>query len=375
MDPIQMAGPWITQHEIDVVNDAMTNGWYGDKAYCYCEKFQDEFAAWHGRKHGIMTPNCTSAIHLLLMGLNIGPGDEVIVPDCTWVATAAPISYVGATPIFCDIDPVNWCLDPHDLMKKINEKTRAVIVVDLYGNMPNMNEIKFICDHYGIHFIEDAAEALGSKHQGRKAGTFGVGSVFSFHRTKTLTTGEGGMLLLDDGNLYERCMFLRDHGRDKNEAYWIIKVAHKYMPSNLAASLGWAQFQRIDQLIARKREIFKQYKDGLYGVKGLQFNQEDETVFNSVWATTIVWPKEWNLPKQAVINELAKLDVPARPFFYPLSSLPAYDIFPDYYQWEHKNDNAYDISGRGINLPCAFNLTGEQVDKICAGVKSVLGAY
>ncbi len=365
-----MAGPWITDLEIKTVEDAVRNGWY-EKAYYYVETFQKEFAKYHNRKYGIMTPNCTTAIHLLLAAMGIKEGDEIIVPECTWIATAAPITYQRATPVFCDIDPVNWCLDPKSAEQSISSKTKAIIVVDLYGNMPLMDELIEISKRYNIPLVEDSAEALGSTYKGIRAGKFGIGSVFSFHRTKTIVTGEGGMLLLDDDDLYERCMFLRDHGRVKEIPYYNSEVAFKYMPFNLQAALGYAQFQRLDELVAKKRRIFQMYKERLCDIKGIEFNAEPEGVFNSVWITALVFDKSLNMSKKEAMKKLAELGVPSRPFFYPLSSLPAY---PGYEQkYRNKNCVSYDISARGINLSCAFNLMEDQIDMICTGVRRILG--
>jgi perosamine synthetase len=370
MKPIYMAGPSITEHEIEVVNDAMRNGWY-EKPYWYVETFQKEFAAYHGRKYGIMTPNCTTSIHLLLTSLGVSDGDEVIVPDCTWIATAAPISYLRATPVFCDIEPVNWCLDPQALERCITPRTKAIIVVDLFGNMPVMKEIVAIAEKHGIPLIEDSAEALGSTYEGTRAGKFGIGSVFSFHRTKTLVTGEGGMLLLDDDKLYERCMIWRDHGRKPGGAmYYNYEVTYKYMPFNLQAALGYAQFQRLDELVNKKREIWQMYKERLADIEDIEFNAEPEGVFNSVWITAMVFGRSHNLSKQEAIDRLAEINVPARPFFYPLSSLPAYPGLEEKYR--PLNPNAYDISARAINLPGALNLTEDQIDFVCDGIKKVV---
>ena len=370
MKPIYMAGPSITEHEIQVVNDAMRNGWY-EKPYWYVETFQKEFAAYHGRKYGIMTPNCTTSIHLLLTCLGISDGDEVIVPDCTWIATAAPISYLRATPVFCDIEPVNWCLNPQSLERCITPRTKAIIVVDLFGNMPVMKEIVAIAEKHGIPLIEDSAEALGSTYEGTRAGKFGIGSVFSFHRTKTLVTGEGGMLLLDDDKVYERCMIWRDHGRKPGGAmYYNYEVTYKYMPFNLQAALGYAQFQRLDELVNKKREIWQMYRERLAEVEDIELNAEPEGVFNSVWITAMVFGKSHNLSKQDAIDRLAQINVPARPFFYPLSSLPAYPGLEEKYR--PLNPNAYDISARAINLPGALNLTEDQIDFVCDGIKKVV---
>lgn len=370
MKQIFMAGPWITEHEMKVVEDAMRNGWY-ENAYYYVETFQREFAKYHNRNYGIMTPNCTTAIHLLLTAMGIKDGDEVIVPECTWIATAAPVTYLRATPVFCDIEPEHWCLDPKSVERDITARTKAIIVVDIYGNMPLMDELLAISEKYGIPLVEDAAEAIGSVYKGVRAGKFGIGSVFSFHRTKTITTGEGGMLLLDDDKLYERCMFLRDHGRVKDIPYYNSEVTYKYMPFNLQAALGYAQFQRIDELVGKKREIFRSYKKKLADIEDLQFNSEPEYVQNGVWTTALVFGKSHGITKKEVMERMNEMGIPSRPFFYPLSSLPAY---PGYRQkYEQLNPVAYDISNRGINLSCAMNLTEDQIDAQCKAIRKILG--
>jgi len=369
-EPIFFAGPWVTEHEVKVVTDMLRNGWY-EQPYDYCEKFQDEFAAYHGRKYGIMTPNCTTAIHLLLTGLGISEGDEVILPDCTWIASSAGVTYLSATPVFCDIDPVHWCLEPESLAKRITHRTKAIIAVDLFGNMPLMDEIRKVANKNEIPLIEDAAEALGSTYKGIKAGKFGIGSVFSFHRTKTITTGEGGMLLLDDEKLYERCMFLRDHGRKPDGGmYYNYEVTYKYMPSNYQAALGYAQFQRIEEILLNKRKQFLLYRKLLGNIKNLEFNPEPVDGIHGGWMPTIVIGKSYKMIHTEVIKKLAKYDIPCRPFFYPLSSLPAYPGFRKKY--EILNPQAYDISKRGINLPCAGNLTEDQIQRVCEGLKKVL---
>lgn len=363
-----MAGPWITEHEIRVVEDCMRHGWYN---YDYVERFQREFAQYHDRRFGIMTPNCTTAIHLLLTALGIQDGDEVIVPECTWIATAAPITYLRATPVFCDIDPVNWCLDPRSVERSITPRTKAIIAVDIFGNMPLLDELIALAERHGIPLIEDSAESLGSTYNGVRAGKFGIGSVFSFHRTKTLVTGEGGMLILDDERLYERCMFLRDHGRKPDgPAYYNYEVTYKYMPFNLQAAMGYAQFQRLAELIAKKRWIFEGYKARLADVPDIELNAEPEGVFNSVWITGLLIGKSYGMSKLQAMDKLKALGLPTRPFFYPLSSLPAYAGCEDVYR--ARNPRAYDICARGINLPGALVMTEAQIDAVCDGVRTIL---
>lgn len=371
MKPIHMAGPWITELEIRTVEDAMRNGWY-ENAYYYCEKLQTEFAKYHGRKYALMTPNCTTAIHLLMTSLGIKDGDEVILPDCTWIASAAPTTYLRAKPVFCDIETDSWCLDPKSVEKRITKKTKAIIVVDLFGNMPKMKELQALADKHGIHLIEDAAESLGSTLDGKRAGSFGVASVFSFHRTKTMTTGEGGMLLLDDDKLFEKCAIWRDHGRRPGgPMYYNYEVTYKYMPFNVQAALGYAQFQRLKELVDKKREIWKGYCERLADIPDIELNPEPSNIYNSVWITALVFGKSHGMTKDMAIKKMQELGLPARPFFYPLSHLPAFPGLEA--ECRKLNPNAYDISDRGINLPSALNMTDDQLDAVAEGIRTILG--
>lgn len=370
MHDMYIAGPWITEHEEKIVLDAIRNGWYGKNAYYYVEKFETEFAKYHNRKYALMTPNCTSAIHLILYALNIGPGDEVIAPECTWVASVSPVKLVRANPIFADIDPINWCIDPKSLEANITQKTKAVIMVDLYGNMPEIDSIQKICDQHNIVLIEDAAGALGSCYKNIRAGKFGRASVFSFHRTKTITTGEGGMLLLDDDELFQRCKFLRDHGRSSTIPYWAVEATFKYMPFNVQAALGYAQFQRINELIEKKRWILKTYQTALADLPDLYFNPEPAHVINAAWSSTLVIGKSYKIDKAEMMKRLTQLGFPARPFFYPLTMQPA---FPGREQESRaRNPVAYDVSNRGINLPAALNITEDLITQYCGAIRTIL---
>ena len=366
----ELFGPSITDHEIETVMDAMKNGWYGEKKYRYVEKFEAEFARYHDRNYALMTPNCTTAIHLILLALGIGPGDEVIVPECTWIASATHITHVGAKTVFADIDENTWCMSAESLEKSITPKTKAVIVVDLYGNMPNMDSIQQVIDKHGIVLIEDSAGALGSVYRGTKAGKFGIASVFSFHRTKTITTGEGGMLLIDDDKLYERCHFLRDHGRSKEKHYFNSEVAYKYMPCNLLAALGYAQFQRLEELIQAKRHLLITYRSLFSDMPDLHLNPEPPEGRNGAWCTALVFGHSYNLDKEMMMKELEAQGFEARPFFYPLSAMPAYG--GESQEKKEKNPIAYDVSQRGINLPAAFMTNNDQLEAYSNAVCDVL---
>jgi len=365
---IHMAGPWITELEEKIVADAVRNGWYGKQAYHYVETFESEFAKYHDRAFALMTPNCTTALHLLLAGLGIRDGDEVIAPDCTWVGSVACITYQRATTVLADIDPIHWCLTPESIERRITPRTKAVIVVDLFGNMPDWDGITEVCDRHGVALVEDAAEALGSVYKGVRAGKFGVGSTFSFHRTKTITTGEGGMLLLDDESLFRRCKFLRDHGRAPG-SYFNTEVTFKYMPANLQAALGYAQLQRIEELVAKKRWMLRAFRERLADIPDILLNPEPAHVTNGAWATALVFGKSHRMTRDRALEELPKLGLPVRPFFYPLSFLPAFNREAE---GRRNNPTAYDVSERGINLPCAFTLTDAQVEQYSQGIYHLL---
>lgn len=369
MSNIQMAGPWITEHEEKIVLDALRNGWYGKQAYYYVETFEAEIARYHDRRFALMTPNCTTALHLLLAGLGVGEGDEVIAPECTWIGSVAGITYQRAKTVFADIDPEHWCLTPATIERAITPRTKAIIVVDLYGNMPDWDGINDLCKRRGITVIEDSAEALGSVYRGTRAGKFGIASTFSFHRTKTITTGEGGMLLLDDESLFQRCKFLRDHGRAPG-TYYNTEVTFKYMPFNVQAALGYAQLQRIDELVDKKRWIWQGFRERLADIPDLHLNPEPPHVRNSVWASALVFGKSHDMTRDRAMAEMGKLGLPTRPFFYPLSSLPA---FPGREAHSRRNNPvAYDIAERAINLPCALNLTDADLDEMSDGLHRIV---
>jgi perosamine synthetase len=372
MERILVSGPSITQKEIDYVTDAVTNAWYSN-ANIYHDRFEQAFAKYLNMRYAIALPSCTSAIHLSLLAMGVGSGDEVVVPDATWIASAAPITYVGATPVFADIDRQTWCLSADAFAASITPKTKAVIAVDLYGNMPDMDAVCEVAKKNSISVIEDAAEAVGSEYKGQKAGSFGDTSVFSFHGSKTLTTGEGGMLVTDRDDLYHRVLFLRDHGRKPGDKmFWNTEVAYKYKMSSMQAALGLAQLERIDDLVARKREIFGWYKEELRTVDGLTLNPEPPTTKNSYWMVTIVLDESVGVGKEYLIKEMNARNIDCRPFFYPLSSIPAYRDSERAREARERNRISYQISPYGINLPSGLQLSRDKVTYVCDTLREVL---
>jgi perosamine synthetase len=374
MERIPVAGPSITQREIDYVTDAVTTCWY-DGANKYHAKFEAAFAEYIGVRHAISLPSCTSAIHLSLAALGVGPGDEVIVPDVTWIASAAPIKYVGAKPVFADIDERSWCLCPKSFEACITEKTKAVIAVDLYGSMPEMAQIAEIAERHGITIVEDSAEAFGSQIGKRMAGSLGATGVFSFHGSKTMTTGEGGMLVTDRDDLFKRASFLRDHGRISGDvSYFNHEVAFKYKMSSMQAALGLAQVERAEELVGRKREIFGWYEEALADLQGVSLNPTLPGTTNSYWMSTIVLDESLGLRKEEFGRRLRERGVDTRPFFHPLSSIPAYKSDEEAAKARIRNTASYRVSPYGVNLPCGLNLTHDQADFVCQQVRAVIEA-
>jgi perosamine synthetase len=351
--------PSITELEISYVNDAITNGW-GEKCYDYIHRFEKDFSKYQGTKHALATSSCTGAIHLALMALGVKQDDEVIIPEITWIASAEPILYIGAKPVFVDVLEDTWCLDPQKVEEAITPKTKAMIVVHIYGNLCNMNEIMAIAKKYNLVVLEDAAEALGSEYYGKKAGSIADLGVFSFHGTKTMTTGEGGILVTNNEAVYEKAKILNDHGRNakdpENKMFWMRNYGYKYKISNLQAALGCAQVSRIEELVNKKREIFNWYKELLKDIP-CQLNPEYENTKNSYWLPTVVFDKSLNFDRNAFFQLCKDNGIDSRPFFFPLSSLP---MFED----RKGNIVSYDIFERGINLPSYHDLEKSDAAKI-----------
>ncbi|MEQ9227788.1 MAG: DegT/DnrJ/EryC1/StrS family aminotransferase [Parvibaculum sp.] len=367
-----MAGPWVTEREIEYVAEAARTAWFKDH-YAFNARFEKAFADYIGVKHAVSLPHCTAAIHLSLAAGGIGPGDEVIVPDVTWIASVAPVVYVGATPIFADIKRDTWCIDPVSVEAAITEKTKAIIGVDLYGSMADWAELRRIADRHKLLLIEDAAEALGSEYAGRKAGALGDTGVFSFHGSKTVTTGEGGMLVTNDDHLHERVMTLRDHGRPPGDKLFLnAEVGFKYKMSALQAAFGLAQIERVDELIAKKRQIFAWYKQALDGVNGVTLNAEPQGTLNSYWMVTVILDPALGLDKFAVMNSFSKRNIDTRPFFSPLSELPAFADYSSSSAHMPQKPVGTEIARYGVNLPSGYHVDEEVVAIVCGALKEII---
>ncbi|MDC1160490.1 DegT/DnrJ/EryC1/StrS aminotransferase family protein [Luminiphilus sp.] len=357
--------PSITELETTYAADAAANGW-GAQCYAYINRFEDQFKQHLGVKHAIATSSCTGALHLGMAALDIGPGDEVIMADINWIATTAPVVHLGAQPVFVDVLEDTWCLDPAKVEAAITPQTKAIVAVHIYGNLCDMNSLKEISERYGIPVIEDAAEAVGSIYHGRRAGTMGAFGTFSFHGTKTITTGEGGMFVTNDDELYERVLTLSNHGRAKSQTkqFWPDTVGFKYKMSNIQAAIGCGQVERIEELIAGKRRVFSYYRDQLDRLP-ITINPECSDTVNGYWMPTVVVNTEVNFSREQLLEHFSKENIDGRVFFWPLSLLPTFSE-------QSANVNSYSLYKRAFNLPSYHDLTDSDMGRVVDIIKNTL---
>jgi len=363
---IPISEPSITDKEIQYVLDAIKSGWVSSIGE-YITKFEQKFAEYIDVKYALTTCNGTTALHLALVSLGIKEGDEVLIPDLTFVATANAVVYTGAKPVFVDIDPEIWCIDPEDIRRKITKNTKAIIPVHLYGHPADMDTINEIVEEYGLYVIEDAAESHGAEYKGKKVGSLGTCGIFSFYGNKVITTGEGGIIATNDERLYEQAKFLRDHAMSKEKRYWHTEVGFNYRMTNLQAALGLAQLERIEELINKKRQIFMWYKKFLTDIKGIKLNPEKDWVKNVFWMICLFLEKNFGITRDELMLKLKEKGIDTRPFFYPISKMPMY-------KGCCKNPVASDISNKGLNLPSGFNLSKQDIFMISKDLKEIISS-
>ena len=366
MSRIYYTKPSITELEVKYATDAAQNGW-GERCYEYIDRFEEAFKQHLGVKYAIATSSCTGALHMGMAALGIEPGDEVIMADTNWIASAAPIVHLGAKPVFVDILPDSWCIDPDLAEAAITPRTKAILAVHLYGNLCDMDRLQAIGQKHGIPVIEDAAEAIGSEYHGKRAGSMGSFGSFSFHGTKTLTTGEGGMFVTNDADLYETVLTLSNHGRARGQTkqFWPEMVGFKYKMSNIQAAIGCGQMERIDDLIDRKREILGYYRDQLELHPGVVLNPEPANTKIGAWMPNVVFDSETGVATEKLLRSFAENKIDARVFFHPLSSLSMFEDQP-------QNQLARNIALQAINLPSYHDLTKVEQQRVVTCISNAL---
>lgn len=362
---ILTAGPSISAMESSFAFNAACTGW-NSKWSGYLTAFEEEFAAYVGVEHALATSSCTGALHIALMALGIGPGDEVIVPDQTWVATAKAVQYVGATPIFADVEIDTWNLDARSVLEKITSRTKAIMPVHMYGHPARMNEIVRIAEEYGLYLVEDAAPAIGAEWQGQRCGSFGDFAGFSFQGAKLLVTGEGGMLVTSNGELHERAKKVWDQGRNPSKAFWIDGQGLKYKMSNVQAAIGLGQLKRADALIEMKRRIFSWYQEGLEDISGIRLNQEVAGARSIYWMTSIFLDETVRMSRDELMSRLKDRNIDTRPVF------PAISQYPIWGRCYDPQPIAALIGARAINLPSGVCLRRQEVEYVCSVIRELL---
>ena len=369
-DVIPVAEPFLGEEELANAVEAIRSGWISSQGRFILE-FEQKFARYCGTRHGVATANGTVALHLALKALGIGEGHEVLVPALTFIATANTVAYCNARPVLVDSDPQYWCMDPARLEESITPRTRAVMPVHLYGHPCDMDAIGDIARRHGLHVIEDAAEAHGALYRGRKVGSFGLVNCFSFFGNKIISTGEGGMCLTDDDDLDRRMRVLRDHGMDPGRRYWYDVVGFNYRMTNLQAAVGAAQVDRLDMLVARRRQLAKWYDEALAPLadQGLITRPPRMPWAGSVyWMYSILLEDAFGMTRDRVISALKDRGIETRPLFYPLHLMPPYEG-----DGNTRFPVAEDLSRRGLNLPSGPMVSREEVDRIAGAVASMRG--
>jgi perosamine synthetase len=360
---IPVAEPMIGERELAYVTDAVRSGWVSSIGK-YVTRFEEGIASASGARYAVATNNGTAALHLALLVLGIGPGDEVIVPSLTFVATANAVRYVGATPVFADSDADHWCIDPVEIERCITPRTKAIVPVHLYGHPADMDPIDTIARSRGIAIVEDAAEALGTTYRGRPVGAIGDAGVFSFYGNKLVTTGEGGMLVTNDAALADRARLLRDHAMDPVRRYWHGEVGYNFRLTNIQAALGLAQVERMGEFLARKREVAQRYRAGLDGIAGLRLQREMAWARSSWWMSTVELDSAFGVGRDLLARALAARGVDTRPVFLPVHTLPPY-------REQQVLHNAQRIARQALTLPSAASLTAEDQDYVIACVREI----
>lgn len=362
---IPVAEPSLNGREFEYVSECLKTNWISSQG-AYVSRFEREFAAYTGAAHAVAVSNGTNALHLALLAYGIGPGDEVIVPDLTFAASINAVIYTGATPVLVDVCPDTWCIDPVEIAKAIGPRTKAIMPVHLYGQPADMTAIAELAKAHGLRVIEDAAEALGAFHQGRHVGALGDAGIFSFFGNKLITTGEGGMVVFNDGEAAARARLFRDHGMDPTKRYWHLEVGYNYRLTNIQAAIGVAQLEGIDHLVTRKRAIAALYRSLLQDIDALTLQTERDGTFNIYWAfSIIVDPETMGRSRDELMVALAHAGIETRPLFYPLHVMPPYVGFTG----GRALAVSPQLSANGLSLPSAVTLKDDEIHYICSTIR------
>jgi perosamine synthetase len=354
-----VAIPNLNGNEFKYLTDAFMSTWISSSGE-YIGRFENDFSKYSDCKYGVAVSNGTVAIHLALVALGIGAGDEVIVPDLTFAATINTVLHANATPVIVDVEENSWCIDPKEIEKAITPKTKAIIPVHIYGQACNMDAIMDIAKKYNLKVIEDCAEAHGAMYGEQKVGSFGDIGCFSFFGNKVITTGEGGMCVTNDLQLDEKMRVLRDHGMSKTKRYWHDVIGYNYRMTNLQAAIGLAQLERIEEIHKNRKMYEESYKD-ILDKNIFTFQKDLKNRTRITWLVSVLLDE--NIDRETYIKQLKEKGIDGRPFFYPLSDM---EIYKPYCKIE--TPITHKLSKIGLNLPTYESL------KSMEEIRNILGA-
>ncbi len=365
MRRIRVAEPVLSGREREYVNDCLDQNWISSNGN-YNLRFEEAFAKFCGTQHAISVNNGTSALHLAMAGLNLGPGDEVLIPTVTYIATANAVRYCGATPVLVDSEPTTMNIDLEAATARVTDRTRGIIPVHLYGHPVDMDAVTEFAEAHGLWVVEDAAEAHGAAVRGRRVGSYGACATFSFFGNKIVTTGEGGMITTDDPDLAARLTLLRGQGMDPERRYWFPVMGYNYRMTNVAAAIGLAQIEQIDAKLDARRRLASWYDEALTGLDAELIRPVEAS-----WARHVFWMYTVYLRtgdasrRDGVMQALDEAGIETRPVFLPLHTLPPY-----------ASEEAYPVAdtwaARGINLPTHENLDAADVSRIGEALRAAL---
>ncbi len=360
---LSLASPYLNGNEYKYLMDAFLSTWISSTGK-YITKFEENFAEYCGVKYGVATANGTVALHLALIALGIGAGDEVIVPDLTFAATINAVIYTGATPVIVDIEEDSWCIDPDEIEKAITPRTKAIIPVHVYGQPCDMDRICEIAKGHDIYIVEDCAEAHGAEWRSKKVGSFGIISCFSFFGNKVITTGEGGICVTNSKELYEKMRILRDHGMSRERKYYHEVIGYNYRMTNLQAAIGVAQIERVDDILMWRAKLENQYRNAFSNIKGIRLQRNDLSNRKKIaWLVSILVDEN---KRDEVLIELKNNGIDTRAFFIPLSEMDLYK------KYDRGCCRSHQISKMGLNLPTTFEVDLDGIEKIISLIASII---
>ena len=368
---IPVCEPFLSGKELEYVTDCLRSNWISSQGR-YIPEFEQSFASYCGCRYGISTTSGTTALHLALVSLGIGPGDEVIIPTFTMIATAFAAAYTGATPVLVDAEPETWNMDIRQVEARLTPRTKAIMPVHIYGHPCEMDSIMEMARKHKLWVIEDAAEAHGAEYKGRRAGGIGHVNCFSFYANKIITTGEGGMVVTDDEEIAERARALKDLAHSKEQRFLHTDIAFNYRMTNVQAAIGLAQFEKIDDMIERRRNNASLYSSLLSDIEGVTLPVEKVGVKNVYWMYGVLLEDRFGLSRDQLMARLKEDGIETRAFFIPVHEQPAFlkmGLFGD-----ERYPVAERISQDGLYLPSGSGLTHEQVQIVCTAVRKASGS-